>query len=231
MEFDDVSRSIYFPALVFLSLLALLLLLSEQFSRCSAPRSMLESGKAIDREAVEKGTLINPRAVTRRDLPPYLAPVLTELRAHLSFVGLFPHPVKINVPANKERLVFFADAAFNKITRKLRGVQIHPKNHVHSSFNLKIVSRYKPALNHITRIHSSTVAFYQLGPAHKIGALAPYRQPVGGAGMFARKDALATRMNGLSWKKIRSDSRRLERRLALSFRSMWHRDRYALRNR
>jgi hypothetical protein len=159
------------------------------------------------------------------------APVLTELRTNLSFVGLFPHPVKINVPANKERLVSFADAAFNKITRKLRGVQIHQKNYVHSSINLKIVSRYKPAVNHITRIHSSTVAFYQLGPAHKIGALAPYRQPIGGAGMFARKDALATRMNGLSWKKIRSDSWRLERQLARSFRSMWQRDRHALRNR
>jgi hypothetical protein len=221
MEFDDVSRSIYFPALVFLSLLALLLLLSEQFSRCSAPRSMLESGKAIDREAVEKGTLINPRAVTRRDLPPYLAPVLTELRAHLSFVGLFPHPVKINVPANKERLVFFADAAFNKITRKLRGVQIHQKNHVHSSFNPK-------AVNLVTRIHSRPVAFYQLGPAHKIGAFVPYRQSIGGAGLFVHKDALATQTNGRSRKKIRSDSRRLERQLSRFFRSMWRRGRYAL---
>jgi hypothetical protein len=42
-----VSRSIYFPVFIFLCLFALLLLLSEQFSRFSAPRSMLESGKAI----------------------------------------------------------------------------------------------------------------------------------------------------------------------------------------
>src|SRR5258707_8812295 len=184
MEFDDVSRSIYFPALVFLSLLALLLLLCEQFSRCSAPRSMLESGKAIDRTAVEKTTLVNPQATTRRDLPPYLAPVLTELRTHLSFVGLFPHPIKINVSANEERVVSFVDAPLNKITRKLRGVQIRPKNHVQSSFNLKIFSRYRPrAVNHVTRIHSRPVAFYQLGLAHEIGAFVPYRQSIGGAGM------------------------------------------------
>jgi len=54
MEFDEVSPSIHFPAFVFLLLLALLLLLSEQFSRFSAPRSMLDSGKAIDRAATEK---------------------------------------------------------------------------------------------------------------------------------------------------------------------------------
>jgi hypothetical protein len=37
--------------------------LSEQFSRFSAPHSMLESGNAIDREAVERGTLINLPAI------------------------------------------------------------------------------------------------------------------------------------------------------------------------
>jgi hypothetical protein len=40
-------------------LLALLFLLSHQLSRFSAPRSMLQSGKAIDRTAVEKVTLIS----------------------------------------------------------------------------------------------------------------------------------------------------------------------------
>jgi hypothetical protein len=230
MEFDDVSRSIYFPAFVCLSLLALLLVLSEQFSRFSAPHSMLESGNAIDRKAVEKGTLINLRAVTRHDFKSDLAPVLTEPRRRFSFVGLFPHPVKVNVSANKERLVSFVDATLNKITRKLRGFQIHQKNHVHSSFNLKTVSRYPPALNLTTRIHSRTMAFYQLGLAHKIGAFVPYRQSIGGTGLFAHEDALSTRTNGRSWKKIRGDSRRLERQLARFFRSIWRRDSYALRN-
>jgi len=124
MEFDEVSPSIHFPAFVFLLLLALLLLLSEQFSRFSAPRSMLESGKAIDRAAVETATLIDPQAVTKRDLQLNLAPVLTEIRRHLSFIGLFPHPIKINVSANEERVVSFVDAALSKITRKFRGAQI-----------------------------------------------------------------------------------------------------------
>jgi hypothetical protein len=222
-----MNRTIYFPAFVLLLLFALLLLFSEQFSRFSAPRSMRESGKAIDREALEKGTLMNPPAVTRRDLQSDLAPVLSELGRHLSFVGLFAHPVKINVPANEER-VSFVDATLNKITRKLRGGQIHQKNHVHSPFNLKIVSRYRPAVNLVTRIDSRPVAFYQLGLARKIGAFVPYRQSIGGAGPFVQKDARATQTNGRSWKKIRSDSRRLERQLARFFRSMWRRDRYAL---
>jgi hypothetical protein len=228
MEFDKVSRSIYFPAFVFLLLFALLLLLSEQFSRFSAPRSMLESGKALDRAAVEKATLINQQATTKRDLQWDLAPVLTEIRRHWSFFGLFPHPVEINVSANEERVASFVDAALNKITRKIRGAQIHLKNHVHSSFNPKIVSRYRHPVNLVTRIHSRPVAFYQLGLGHKIGVFVPYRQSIGGAGLFVHKDALATRTNGRSWKKIRSDSRRLERRLSRFFRSMWRSGRYAL---
>jgi hypothetical protein len=43
-----MNRTIYFSAFVFLLLLALLFLLSHQLSRFSAPRSMLQSGKAID---------------------------------------------------------------------------------------------------------------------------------------------------------------------------------------
>jgi hypothetical protein len=223
-----MNRTIYFPAFVLLLLFALLLLFSEQFSRFSAPRSMRESGKAIVRAAVETATLIDPQAVTKRDLQLNLAPVLTEIRRHLSFIGLFPHPIKINVSANEERVVSFVDAALSKITRKFRGAQIRPKNHVHSSFNLKIVSRYRPAVNLVTRIHSRPVAFYQLGLARKIGAFVPYRQSIGRAGLFVQKDAPTTRTNGRSWKKIRSDSRRLERQLARFFRSMWRRGRYAL---
>src|ERR1700730_15995401 len=223
-----MNRTIYFPAFVLLLLFALLLLFSEEFSRFSAPRSMLESGKAIDRAVVETATLIDPQAVTKRDLELNLAPVLTEIRRHLSFIGLFPHPIKINVSANEERVVSFVDAALSKITQKLRGVQSHLKNHVHSSFNLKIVSRSRPAVNLVTRIHSRPVAFYQLGLAHKIGAFVPYRQSIGGAGPFVHKDARATQTNGRSWKKIRSDSRRLERQLVRLFRSMWRRGRYAL---
>jgi hypothetical protein len=228
VESPSVNRSIYFPACVFLLLFTLLLLLSEQFSRFSVPSSMHESGKAIDQAAVEKATLIDPQAVTRRDLQSDLARVLTEFRRHLFGVGLFPHPVEINVSANEERVVSYVHAALKKITRKLRGAQTELKNHVHSSFDLKIVSRYRPAVNLVTRIHSRPVAFYQLRLAHKIGPFVPYRQSIGGGGLFVHKDALATRTNGRSWKKIHSDSRALERQLAHFFLSMWSRGRYTL---
>jgi len=228
MEFDEVSPSIHFPAFVFLLLLALLLLLSEQFSRFSAPRSMLDSGKAIDRAATEKATPISPQALTKRDLQSDLAPALTEFRRRLSFLGPFPQPVEINVSANEERVISFVDAALSKITRKLRGVQIRLKNHVHSSFTPKVVSRYKPAVNPVTRIRSRPAVFYQLGLAHRIGGSVPYRQSIGGAGRFGHKDALANQTNGRSRKKIRRDSRRLERQLARFFRSMWRRGGYAL---
>jgi hypothetical protein len=226
-----VSRSIYLPAVILLLLFALLYLLSEQFSRCSAPHPMPESGKTTDQDLVKKGRLINPPAVARRDLPPDLAPVLAEIRSHMSFVGLFSHPVKIDVPANKDRLVSFDNTALDKIRRKLRGVQIPQKNRVGSPSNLKIVSRYRPSVNLMTRLHSRLVAFYQLGPANRIGVFVPYRQSIGGTGLVVRKDALATRTNGPSWKKIRDDSRRLKRKLTRFFRSMWRRNRYALRNR
>jgi hypothetical protein len=134
-----VNRSIYLPAFVFLLLLALLFLLSGQISRFSVPRSMLESGKAIDRSAVEKATLINPHAV-----------------------GLFPDPVEIKVSENDRRVDCSMDAALNKITRKLRGG--HLKDHVHRSFNVKSVSRYRPTAKLVTRIHSWLVG--ELGLAH-----------------------------------------------------------------
>ena len=225
----SVNRSIYFPAFVFLLLFTLLLLLSEQFGRFSDPSSMRESGKAIDQAAVEKATLVDPKAVTKRDFQSDLTRVLTEFRRHLFGVGLFPHPVEINVSANEERVVSYVHAALKKITRKLRGAQTELKNHVASSFNLKIVSRHRPAVNLVTRIHSRPVASYQRRLAHKIGPFVLYRQSIGGAGLFVQKDAPTTRTNGRSWKTIRSDSRKLERQLARLFRSMWRRGRYALR--
>jgi len=228
VESPSVSRSTYFPAFVFLLLFALLFLFSEQFSRFSVPSSMRESGKAIDLAAVEKATLIDPQAVTKRDLQSDLARVLTEFRTRLFGVGLFPHPVEIDVSANEERVVSYVHAALKKITGKLRSAQTELKNHVHSSFKLKIVSRYRSAVYLVTRVQSHPVAFYQLRLAHKIGRFAPYRQSIGGMGLFVHKDALATRKKGRSWKKIHSDSPTLERQLAHFFLSIWRRGRYAL---
>jgi hypothetical protein len=224
----SVNRSIYFPAFVFLLLFTLLLLLSEQFGRFSDPSSMRKSGTAIDQAAVEKAILIDPKTVTKRDFQSDLTRVLTEFRRHLFGVGLFPYPVEINVSPNEERVVSYVHAALKKITRKLRGAQTELKNHVASSFNLKIASRYRPTVNLVTRIHSRPVASYQRRLAHKIGPFVLYRQSIGGAGLFVHKNALATRTNGRSWKKIRSDSRTLEKQLAHFFLSMWRPGRYAL---
>jgi hypothetical protein len=126
-----VNRSIYFPAFAFLLLLALLLLLSDQLSRFSAPRSMLESAKAIDPTAVEKASLVSQQAV-----------------------GVFPDPVEIKVSANYQQADSSVDAALFRVTRKLRGVQTHPKDRVHPSFNLRTFSRHRPTPNLVTRIHS-----------------------------------------------------------------------------
>jgi hypothetical protein len=224
----SVNRSIYFPAFVFLLLFTLLLLLSEQFGRFSDPSSMRKSGTAIDQAAVEKAILIDPKTVTKRDFQSDLTRVLTEFRRHLFGVGLFPYPVEINVSPNEERVVSYVHAALKKITRKLRGAQTELKNHVASSFNLKIASRYRPTVNLVTRIHSRPVASYQRRLAHKIGPFVLYRQSIGGAGLFVHKNALATRSNGRSPKKIRSDSRTLEKQLAHFFLSMWRPGRYAL---
>jgi hypothetical protein len=154
-----VNRTIHFDAFVFLLLLALLFLLSGQLSRFSAPRSRLESGKAIDRKAVKNAILVHPQAV-----------------------GLFPDPVEIKVSANDQRVDSSIDAALNKVTRKLRGVQTRLKDHGHP-FNVKIVSRYRSAANLVTRIHSWLVD--ELGLAHT--------------------------MNGRPWKEIRINGRSIKK--------------------
>jgi hypothetical protein len=118
--------------------LALLFLLSGQISRFSVPRSMLESGKAIDRSAVEKATLINQYAV--------------------------PHPPEINISANDQRVDSSADAAISKISEKLSGVQSHPKNLMRRRFKEKSVFRSRPTANLVTRFHSWLVG--ELGLAH-----------------------------------------------------------------
>ena len=52
-----MNRTIHFSVFAFLLLLALLFLLSDQLSRLSAQRSILESEKTIDRTAEEKAML------------------------------------------------------------------------------------------------------------------------------------------------------------------------------
>jgi hypothetical protein len=148
-----VNRSIYFHAVAFLSLLALLLLVSDQFSRLSAPRSMLESGKVIHRATGEKTTLTNPHAVAKPDFQP-LPPLLIEIRRRLFGVGLFSHPIEIKVPANYQEIDSSIDAALYRVTGKLRGVHAHPKVRVQRSSHVRTFSRHRPTATFATRAHS-----------------------------------------------------------------------------
>jgi hypothetical protein len=148
-----VNRSIYLHAVAFLSLFALLLLASDQFSRLSAPRSMLQSGKVIHQATGEKTTLTNPHAVAKPDFQP-LPPLLIEIRRRSFGVGLFPHPVEFKVPVNYQEVDSSIDAAFYRVTGKLRGVQAHPKDRVRRSFHVRTFSRHRPAATFATRFHS-----------------------------------------------------------------------------
>jgi hypothetical protein len=140
-----VSPSIYFSAFVFLVLFALLLLLSDQFSRASVPQPVLGSEKAIDGTALEKAAFVDQQPATNRNPQPDLTPVLTEFRRRLFGVGLFPSPVGVRLLSNDLPAESSIDTELKKTTRKLRGVQIHVKNHAHSLIGRKTVSRHRRA--------------------------------------------------------------------------------------
>jgi hypothetical protein len=135
-----MNRTIHFSA-VFLVLLALVFLLSDQFSRLSAPPPVLEPEKTIDRTAVEKATLIN-------------SPVA---------IGPLRDPVEIRVPANYEAVDSSFDSAINKVTRRLRRMQHHLKDRLRPAFIGKAVSRPRPTANLVTQIHSWLVGEFGLG--------------------------------------------------------------------
>jgi hypothetical protein len=134
-----MNRTFRFSA-VFLLLLVLVFLLSDQFSRLSAPRPMLEPEKTIDRMAAEKATLIKSLEV-----------------------GPLRDPVEIRVSANYQAVDSSIDSAFNKVTRRLRRMQHHLKDRVRPSFVGKVVSRPRPTANLVTQIHSWLVGEFGLG--------------------------------------------------------------------
>jgi hypothetical protein len=86
-----VNRPINFPALVFLLLFALMLLLNGSAILSWASRPVFGSGRSIDGPAVEKASLVHP-------------PV----------AGPFPDPVEIKVSANYQQEYSSVDAGRNK---------------------------------------------------------------------------------------------------------------------
>jgi hypothetical protein len=185
-----MNRTIYFSAFVFLLLLALLFLLSDQVSRFSVPRSMLQSGKAIDRAAVDEAILLEPHAVAERDVQPNLSPISIESRRRWSGVGLFRDPAELKISANDQGVDSPVDAALNKVTPKSRGTLSRPKDHARQQHSEKSVSRYKPAANLLARIRCWLVG--EFGLAH---------------------------MNGRPWKETRINGRSTKKRLMTRVRS------------
>jgi hypothetical protein len=190
-----VNRLINFPVFAFLSLMALLFLFSSRLSHLSVPHAMLESGKAIDRAAVEKATLINPNAV-----------------------GLFTDPAGIKVPMIDQRVDFSVGTPLKEVMRKLRVVPSHPKDHVHSRFDVKTGYGAKPAANPATRRSNSHPAGFFLGLEHQFAAFASRLQFTGAAGRFVHKDALVAQTNGRRRKEMRINERRIRSWLTSSFR-------------
>jgi hypothetical protein len=140
-----VKRLFYFPV-AFLSLMALLLLLSGQLSRFSIPRAMPESSTASDRAALGEVTLANQQPATKDDLQPVLSSTLIESRKRSSGVGLFSNPAELKAPASDERLHSFFTVGLNQIARKKGEESSRPKNQVR-------LTGYRPRVNFVTRIH------------------------------------------------------------------------------
>jgi hypothetical protein len=138
-----VSRPIDFPALVFLLLLALILLLngSAILSRASRPTS--GSDRALDGAAAEKASLVHEKASLVR--PPV--------------VRLFSDPAEIKVSANYQQAISPIDSGLEKPIKKLSDLPSSPKNHMQlrgSRLKVNLVTRF-----HTRGIHLGESRFSQ----------------------------------------------------------------------
>jgi hypothetical protein len=135
-----VNRPINFPALVFLLLFALMLLLNGSAILSWASRPVFGSGRSIDGPAVEKASLVHP-------------PV----------AGPFPDPVEIKVSANYQQEYSSVDAGLNKPPEKFSDVPNSPKNQMHPR-------GHRLTANLMTRIHSRPVHLGEQRLSQKVGA-------------------------------------------------------------
>jgi hypothetical protein len=122
-----VSRPIDFPALVFLLLLALILLLSGSaiLSRASRPTSSSDGAAAEKASLVhEKASLVQPQIVT-----------------------LFSDPAEIRVSANYQQVISPIDSGLDKPIKKLSDLPSSPKNHIQPR-------GYRLKVNLVTRFHT-----------------------------------------------------------------------------
>jgi len=106
-----------------------------------ASQPMFGSGRAIDRPAVEKASLVHPPDV-----------------------GPFPDPVEMKVSANYQREYSSIDAGLNKPPEKLSDMPNSTRNQMHPR-------GYGLTANLMTRIHSRTVHLGEHRLSQKVGAL------------------------------------------------------------
>lgn len=134
-----VSRPIDFPALVFLLLLALILLLngSAILSRASRPTS--SSDRALDGAAAEKGSLVHPQVVR-----------------------LFSDPAEIKVSVNYQQAISPIDSGLDKPIKKLSDLPSSPKNHLQPR-------GYRLKVNLMARFHSRAVHLGESRFSQKFG--------------------------------------------------------------
>jgi hypothetical protein len=126
-----VSRPIDFPALVFLLLLALILLLSGSaiLSRASRPTS--SSDRALDGAVADKASLVHEKSSLVQP----------------QIVTLFSDPAEIRVSANYQQVISPIDSGLDKPIKKLSDLPSSPKNHIQPR-------GYRLKVNLVTRFHT-----------------------------------------------------------------------------
>jgi hypothetical protein len=141
-----VSRPIDFPALVFLLLLALILLLngSAILSRASRPTS--SSDRALDGAAAEKGSLVHEKARL----------------VHPQVVRLFSDPAEIKVSVNYQQAISPIDSGLDKPIKKLSDLPSSPKNHLQPR-------GYRLKVNLMARFHTRAVHLGESRFSQKFG--------------------------------------------------------------
>jgi hypothetical protein len=110
-----MNRPIDFPALVFLLLVALIILLNASAILSKASRPTSGSDKEFDGAVVEKANLVHPQVI-----------------------GLFPDPSEVKVSANEQQAFSPIDSGLDKPTEKLSDLPSFPKNHMQRGYRLKV---------------------------------------------------------------------------------------------
>jgi hypothetical protein len=156
-----VNRPIDFPALVFLLLLALILLLNGSAILSEASRPTSSSDRAFDGAVEQKASLVHEKGGL----------------VHPPVVGLFSDPGEIKVSANYQQAVSRGDSGLDKPAEKLSDLASSPKNHMQPR-------GYRLKANLVTRLHARPV---HLGESRFSQKFAAFWKEVGNNGRRLKK--------------------------------------------